>query len=78
MPYGDELSLLVDSEDNNIDVNLAIRIAPLFGITEEEAAKISGEILIVVRDNWERLAKENGLSRSQIEYMKPSFSICYI
>ena len=39
VPYGDELSLLVDSEDNSISVDLAIRTAPRFGITEKEATK---------------------------------------
>ena len=77
VPYGDELSLLVDSEDNSICVDLAIRTAPRFGITEKEATKQSEEILAIVRDNWERLAKEYGLSRGQIENMRPAFNACY-
>lgn len=77
VPYGDELSLLVDSEDNSISVDLAIRTAPRFGITEKEATKLSEEILAIVRDNWERLAKEYGLSRGQIENMRPAFNACY-
>ena len=52
------VSLLVDSEDNSIKVDLAIRTAPRYGITEKKATKLSEEILFVVRDNWERLAKE--------------------
>ena len=78
VPYGDELSLLVDSEDNSISVDLAIRTAPRFGITQKEAANLSEEILTIVRDNWERLAKEYGLSRGQIENMRPAFSACYV
>lgn len=31
----------------------------------------------IVRDNWEKLAKKYGLSRGQIEYMRPVFSECY-
>lgn len=77
VPYGDELSLLVDSEDNSINVDLAIRTAPRYGITEKEATKLSEEILVVVRDNWERLAKEYGLSRGQSENMRPAFRACY-
>lgn len=49
-----------------------------FGIQREVAEKIVSEIQKVVRDNWERLAKENGLSRGQIEYMRPAFNKCYI
>ena len=71
------VSLLVDSEDNSIKVDLAIRTAPRYGITEKEATKLSEEILVVVRDNWERLAKEYGLSRGRIENMRPAFRACY-
>lgn len=77
VPYGDELSLLVDSEDNSIDIDLAIRTASRFGITEGEASKQSKEILTIVGDNWERLAKGYGLTRGQIENMRPAFNACY-
>lgn len=77
VPYGEELSLLVDSEDNSINIDLAIKTAPRFGILEKEAVKYSEEILAIVRDNWESLAKEYGLTRGQIENMRPAFSVCY-
>ncbi len=76
VPYGDELSLLVDDEDNSISVELSIRTAPRFGIPEAQAKKSANEILMIVRENWERLAKEYGLSRGQIEDMRPAFSEC--
>ncbi len=76
VPYGDELSLLVDDEDNSISVELSIRTAPRFGISEAQAKKAADEILMIVRENWERLAKEYGLSRGQIEDMRPAFSEC--
>lgn len=78
VPYGDELSLLVDDEDNHISMELAVNTASRFGIQREVAEKIVSEIQKVVRDNWERLAKEYGLSRGQIEYMRPAFNECYI
>lgn len=77
VPYGDELSLLVDDEDNRISIELAIRTAPRFGILEVEAEKIAEKMISIITDNWERLAKEHGLSRGQIEYMRPAFSECY-
>lgn len=77
VPYGDELSLLVDEEDNSISIELAVRTAPRFGISEKEARKLAGEILLVVRDNWTDLAIKYGLSRRQIEEMRPAFSACY-
>lgn len=78
VPYGDELSLLVDDENNHISMELAVNTANRFGIQREVAEKIVSEIQKVVRDNWERLAKEHGLSRGQIEYMRPAFNECYI
>ncbi len=77
VPYGDELSLLVDNEDNRISIDLAIRTAPRFGIPETEAKKFAEQIVSVVRENWEQLAKECGLSRGQIEDMRPAFSACF-
>lgn len=77
VPYGDELSLLVDDEDNSISIDLAIRTAPRFGISEVEAERKAKEMILVIRDNWERLAKKYGLSRGQIEYMRPAFTECY-
>ena len=44
---------------------------------KEYLTKKSEEILAIVRDNWERLAKEYGLSRGQIENMRPAFNACY-
>lgn len=77
VPYGDELSLLVDEEDNSISVDLAIRTSQRFGLTENEAKKIAKKMALTIRDNWERLAKEYGLTRGQIEYMRPAFNECY-
>lgn len=77
VPYGDELSLLVDEEDNSISIELAVQTAPRFGISEKDALVYAENILSVVRDNWEKQAKEYGLSRGQIEDMRPAFEICY-
>lgn len=77
VPYGDELSLLVDDEDNRISIDLAVQTAPRFGISEKDAWDYVKDILTTVRDNWEKLAKEYGLSRGQIEDMRPAFDICY-
>lgn len=76
VPYGDELSLLVDDEDNSISVELAINTAFRFGISEKEARKIAESMCLIVKENWEQLAKEHGLSRGQIEYMRPAFGEC--
>lgn len=73
--YGEELSLLVDENDNRISVDLAVKAAPKYGIDEASAKKISEMILKTVGDNWERIAKQCGLSRAQIEHMRPAFNL---
>ena len=77
VPYGDELSLNVDEEDNRINVDLAIRTAARFGIHKVDAENHAKRILEIVRENWEQLASEYGLTRRQIEEMRPAFSTCY-
>lgn len=73
VPYGNELSLLVDDTDNSISIDLAIRASRYFGVSSDEAKRMAQDILRVVCDNWEKLAKGYGLSRGQIEYMRPAF-----
>ena len=77
VPYGDELSLNVDEEDNSISIDLAVQTAVRFGISESDAEAQAQEILKIVRDNWEKTAAGYGLIRRQIEEMRPAFSACY-
>lgn len=77
VPYGDELSLNVDEEDNSISIDLAVQTAVRFGISESDAEAQAKEILKIVRDNWEKTATGYGLTRRQIEEMRPAFSACY-
>ena len=77
VPYGDELSLNVDEEDNSISIELAVQTAVRFGISKSDAEAQAEEILKIVRDNWEKTAAGYGLTRRQIEEMRPAFSACY-
>jgi serine/threonine-protein kinase HipA len=77
VPYGDALSLNVSEYDNSIDINLALETAAFYDITPSHAQAMAHEILSIVRDNWERVAKENGLSRKDTLRMKSAFSACY-
>lgn len=76
-PYGEELSLNVDENDNHISIELALRIAPRFGITQADAVKYADNILANVRENWQSFALRYGLSRGQTEEMRPAFAACY-
>jgi serine/threonine-protein kinase HipA len=73
VPYGDELSLNVDEEDNRISIDLAVQTAVRFGISKSDAE----DILKIIRDNWEKTAVGYGLTPRQIEEMRPAFSACY-
>lgn len=77
VPYGDELSLNVNEENNSISIDLAVKTAVRFGIAEAEAEAYAKDILKTVRGNWEKIALRYGLTRRQIEEMRPAFSACY-
>lgn len=77
VPYGDELALNINELDNSISIDLAIESAQYYGLSKEEATAIAEQILSTVREHWETLAGNYGLSRNAIEYMRPAFSICY-
>ncbi len=77
VPYGNELSLNVDEGDNSISIELAVKTAVRFGIPESDATSYAEDILRIVRDNWEKIASRYGLTRRQIEEMRPAFSVCY-
>ena len=77
VPYGDELSLNVDEADNSINIDLAIETAVRFGLSRTDATNDAKDILVIVRENWEKLATAYGLSRRLIEEMRPAFRACY-
>lgn len=77
VPYGDELSLNVDEDDNSISIDFAVQTAVKFGISKSDAEAVAEDILQIVRDNWERTAAGYDLTRRQIEEMRPAFNACY-
>lgn len=77
VPYGDELSLNVNEDDNSISIDLAVQTAVKFGISKSDAEAVAEDILQIVRDNWERTAAGYALTRRQIEEMRPAFNACY-
>ena len=77
VPYGDELSLNVNEDDNRIDIELAVQTAVLFGIAKSDAQAYAAQLLETVRENWDKIAAKYGLSRREIEEMKPAFSACF-
>lgn len=73
VPYGNELALSVDTVDASISIDLAIETAKYYGIDNETAKKYASDILTTVKRNWESVASKCGLSRGEIENMRPAF-----
>ena len=69
----EELSLNVNDEDNSIDINLAIETSRFFQLDRNEAKNLAEKICLIVREGWEGTARRYGLSRGQIEIMRPAF-----
>lgn len=77
VPYGDSLSLNIDENNCDMSMELAIDTAAYFGIAPPQAEATVQRICDLVKDNWERMAEGNGISRGTIEYMRPAFAACY-
>ena len=75
VPYGDNLSLMVDDKESTVDVDLALETAQYYDINLHEAKSIAADMFRIVKDNWRELAKNNGLSRNAIEKMYAAFSM---
>ena len=73
--YGEYLSLNVDDHDSIIDFELAREAAVYYGLSVKQAEQRIGEILDVVAKNWSALAKEYGITRNEIERMRPAFRV---
>ena len=74
-PYGDRLSLNINSDDNLIDVNNLIETYKYYNLGKKEAIEYYNEIVTIVNNNWERVAKEFNISNSSIETMRRAFSL---
>ncbi|MCD8076246.1 MAG: type II toxin-antitoxin system HipA family toxin [Lachnospiraceae bacterium] len=74
--YGDCLSLNVSEADASIDFDLALEVAEQFGLTRHEAENEIETVKNTVRTHWRELAKQYGLGRNAIEWMRPAFQIC--
>ena len=72
-PYGEYLSLNIDEESSDLDIELAMENSPLYGIKKEEAKNIAEDFLQIVDKNAEKLAKKYHISNSERERMSPAF-----
>lgn len=72
--YGGGLSLNITEADNALDMDLALEVAPFFGVSEKDAEAIIGEVRDAV-SGWRRVASKLGISREEQEMMAGAFGI---
>lgn len=70
---GRGLKLNIDSDDNSLNLELALAVAPYFRLNKEEAQSIVSNICDVI-SGWEDLARKIGISRSEMERMYDCFN----
>ena len=76
VPYGNELSLLIDNVNSIISVDIAIEASKYYGLSKDEAKEIAFNILKIVNDNWRKLALKFNISCGEIRIMEPAFNEC--
>ena len=70
------MALNVNEYSNEISLDLAIEASVYYGLTKGQAKQLAAECIETVKNNWEKIAAKNGLSRGAVEYMRPAFSLC--
>ncbi len=68
--YG--LNLNIDEQDNRLEKDIALRVAPFFRLSQAKANQIAMEIEQVV-ENWRTEAEKLNISRREIEQMSTAF-----
>ena len=71
--YGEYLSLNVDESQSDLSFDLAFSAAKYYGVNEKKAKETIDEVKRTVSNNWQPLAKKQGINRSEIERMKYAF-----
>lgn len=74
MYYGTGLSLNIDEHSNALDFELAIDVAPYFGIDAAKSAQIVDSIKRHVAD-WRKWAMHYHIPREEQELMAPAFRV---
>lgn len=73
-PYGENLSLNVTENDSTISTGLALEASEFFGLPIAKAKSTIAEMRKTVKENWQRIANANGISRSEQSFMAPAFA----
>ncbi len=71
-PHGSGLSLNISTDDNSLDFELALSVAPQFRVDMQQAQEIVTKIKDVV-SHWYEIAPKLKITRTEIESMTPAF-----
>ncbi|MDH6303776.1 serine/threonine-protein kinase HipA [Parabacteroides sp. PF5-5] len=71
-PYGTGLKLNISEEDNSLDFDLVLSVAPYFRLAEQEAGGVVENIKRVVSE-WEDIAVKYQISKSERDMMSVAF-----
>jgi serine/threonine-protein kinase HipA len=71
-PYSTGLALNINETSNALDLSLAIEVAEYFRLSPKRAEELSTQIQSAVK-GWDRLAPALGISKSEIDRMRPAF-----
>ena len=69
------LSLNIDESDNSLDPDVALRVAEYFRLSSDRANDLLAKIRQATR-HWETTAARQGISKSEVERMRPAFCRC--
>ncbi len=69
---GTGLKLNIDEEDNSLDINLVLKTAPYYLISEKRANEIKDEVMNAV-SKWRKIAAKHKASSSEIERKARAF-----
>ncbi|MEX1135402.1 MAG: HipA domain-containing protein [Balneolales bacterium] len=71
-PKGYGLNLNIDEQDNRLEKDIALRVAPFFRLSKAKSTQIAKEIELVV-ESWRTEAEKLNISKREIEQMSPAF-----
>ena len=75
-PYGTSLKLNISEDDNSLDFDLALSVAPYFRLTDKEATDIIEHIKSTVT-KWPETATKYRVPKSEREMMSTAFRLCF-
>ncbi len=70
IPYGNQLSLSVDNTCNDKDFGLLLSTCEHYGLDKNKGKELIEDIVDIIENNYEKLCKDYGINRSQIEDVK--------